>query len=251
MKKPLTPEQKAEREKLINERAEHRKAKTVAKKKEIKLTNRKYKKSSDRTAMRKTRMKPEERENLRSVLIAHFGASIIDKAVLKCATMKEQDSLFLEFRFRMEREIEAQEKDLDEYYKKLDIEHKAIGRPKSVFNFKEMEYLCSIGCTLKEIAGFFQVYDSTVTDRIKEEFGLSFNEYYERHSQGIKVALRRRQIKLAMDGDGAMLKFLGKNILGQKEKVEFDGQVKVNSWVDLMNNLDDDAENDDAEPSES
>jgi hypothetical protein len=44
-----------------------------------------------------------------------------------------------------------------------------------------------------------------------------------------------------MEGDTQMLKFLGKNMLGQKEKVEFDGEVKVNSWVDLITNIDPDA----------
>lgn len=231
MKKELSPEDLARK-------AELKKAKAALQRKEKNVSRRKNPKTSDRTAKRKSRMKPDEREKLRKILIEHYGASMIDKAILKCATLGEQDNLFIEFRYRMEREIEAQEQEVADYFKKIDAEYKTVGRPKSVFNWREMDYLCSIGCTLQEIAGFFQMNESTVGERVKEEFGITFNQYYEKHSQGMKIALRRRQFKLAMDGDGAMLKFLGKNILGQKEKVEFDGQVKVNSWVDLVNNLD-------------
>lgn len=230
MKKLLTPED-------LERKAELKKAKAALAIKARKQKRRKNAKVSDRTAKRTSRMKPEEREKLRLILIGHYGASMIDKAILKCATLKEQEAIFVEFRYRMEREVEAQEEEVSEYLKKIDAEYKTVGRPKSVFNWREMDYLCSIGCTLEEIAGLFQMDVSTVRERVKEEFGITFNQYYERNSQGIKIALRRRQLKLAMDGDGAMLKFLGKNILGQKEKVEFDGQVKVNSWVDLINNL--------------
>lgn len=234
-----TPEQ-IEKDK----KAEIMKAKRAKNKKERNEHARKHKKPSDRTAAsklgrtRKTAMKPEEREVLRRRLVEYYGATVLDKALKNYNKLKEQEAILVEFRYRMEREIEAKELELADYYKKIDAEYKNVGRPKSVFNWREMEYLCSIGCTLQEIAGFFQVAECTVMERVKDEFGKTFNQYYEEHSQGIKVALRRRQIKLAMDGDGAMLKFLGKNILGQKEKVEFDGAVKVNSWVDLVNNLD-------------
>lgn len=234
----MSDQQPKTQKELDQERkAELAKAKLALSKKKKKVANRKHEKVSDRSAQRKSRMKPEERESLRRRLIEHFGSSVIDKALANYSNVQEQQNIMVEFRYRMEREIENQEREVADYYKEIDKEYRTVGRPKSVFNWREMEYLCSIGCTLQEIAGFFQVAESTVMDRIKEEFGLSFNAYYEKHSQGIKVALRRRQIRLAMDGDGAMLKFLGKNILGQKEKVEFDGAVKVNSWVDLITNL--------------
>lgn len=197
----------------------------------------KFKTQSERTKARKTRMSPEDREKVRATLVTYFGAKVVEKALSQVTRKDDEQSVLIELKYRMEREIEEQELEVAEYFKKIDAEFRSVGRPKSVFNWREMEYLCSIGCTLEEIAGFFQLASSTVMEKVKEEYGLTFNQYYERHSQGIKVALRRRQLRAAMDGDTQMLKFLGKNILGQKEKVDFDGQVKVNSWVDLVKNL--------------
>ncbi len=174
-------------------------------------------------------------------MVAHFGASFVDKALLGCAVISHLDEALKDLRLRMEKEVEHDEADAKEYFEKIDAEYKTIGRPKSVFNWREIEYLCSINCSIQEIAGFFQVSKDTIMRRIKEEYGINWAEYYERNSQGTRVALRRRQVQAAMEGSDAMLKFLGKNLLGQKEKIDFEGEVKVNSWVDLMNNLDDEA----------
>lgn len=186
---------------------------------------------------RVSRRKPAERERIRRLLVEHFGASKVEKRFLKVKNMVETDRVLTIMKKEMDQEIALQEIELQDYYEKIDREYKKIGRPKSVFNWREMAYLCSIGCSLDEIAGFFQVSKDVVKNRVKEEYNITFNEYYEMNSQGIKVALRRAQITEALSGDTQMLKFLGKNILGQKEKIDFDGEVKVNSWVDLVTNL--------------
>lgn len=199
---------------------------------------RKAAKASEKTGARKARLKPAERESYRKKITEYFGASKIDKVLVKAPNIKELEILIVQFKKKMEQELEDEKRDIEEYYKKIDAEYKTVGRPKSVFNEKELKYLCSIHCTLEEIAGFFQMNKDVLRRRIKEEYGISWTEFYERNSQGSKVSLRRRQIQAAMEGDTAMLKFLGKNMLGQKEKVEFDGEVKVNSWVDLITNID-------------
>lgn len=200
-------------------------------------TPRTTRKASKKTAARKSRLKPNEREDIKRKLIGHFGKSQVGTILKECVRKLDYDRVLLLWKKKLEEEIEAQERDVREYYLEIDAEYKSVGRPKSVFNWKEFEHLCSIGCTLDEMAGFFQISKTAMQDRVREEFNETFTERYEKLSQGIKVSLRRKQIKVAMDGDVPMLKFLGKNILGQKEKIDFDGEVKVNSWVDLINNL--------------
>lgn len=205
------------------------------------------KKASEKTASRKSRLKPAERASYRAKITEYFGASKIDKALVKCKNLEETEILIVQFKKQMESELEQEKRDVEEYYAQIDAEYKKVGRPKSVFNERELKYLCSIHCTLEEIAGFFQMNKQILSRKIKEEYGITWSEFYERNSQGSKVSLRRRQIQSAMEGDTKMLVFLGKNMLGQKEKLDFEGEVKVNSWVDLINNLDPDALKDEAE----
>ena len=197
----------------------------------------KTRKASEKTASRVARLKPEERVSIKKRLVAHFGASKIATAIEFVTKKKDLDTFLLQWKKKLEQEIEDQERDVADYYEQIDEEYKKVGRPKSIFNWKEMQYLCSIGCTLEEIAGFFQCSKTTIQERIREEFDQSFTEYYEGFSQGIKVSLRRKQLQVALDGSESMLKWLGVNILGQKNKIDFEGEVKVNSWVDLVNNL--------------
>ena len=195
-------------------------------------------KASEKTGLRSSRLKPYEREEIRKKLIVYYGASKIDKALIKAKKIVDLDPILIQLKKQMEQELEAQKKEVESYYKEIDLEYKTVGRPKSVFNERELKYLCSIHCTLDEIAGFFQLHKDTLTRMIKDEYGITWSAFYEMNSQGSKVGIRRRQIKAAMEGDTAMLKFLGINMLGQKNKLDFEGEVKVNSWVDLMNNLD-------------
>jgi hypothetical protein len=195
-------------------------------------------------------VRPSEREKIRALVVKYFGNSHVDKALLDAMTVKEQGEILRRLKIQMEQELAEAEIELKEYYARINEEYKKVGRPKSVFNWRELEYLCSINCTLDEMAGFFQCGKATILQKVKEEFGIPFSEYYAMHSQGVKVSLRRRQIQAAMEGDVQMLKFLGKNLLGQKEKVDFDGEVKVNSWVDLVKNLENKPKEPESEPEE-
>ena len=237
---------------MSNEATTTKKKKAATSKKAVRKTaKKKTRKASEKTAARTSRLKPNEREDIKRKLIAHFGTTKIGGALEPCLKKKDYETVLLQWKKKMEQEIEAEERNVVDYYKEIDAEYKAVGRPKSVFNWREFEFLCSIGCTLDELAGFFQMSKSAVQDRVKEEYGETFTERYEKLSQGIKISLRRRQIKSAMDGSDTMLKFLGKNVLGQKEQIDFEGEVKVNSWVDLMNNLDPNAEKEETKKDES
>lgn len=179
-----------------------------------------------------------QRELIRKQLVMYYGASKVDKFLLGTTTIDEVQDRLKSMRDRMEKEIEQKEQDSTAYFSKIDDEYNKVGRPNAPFSYKELDYLCSIGCTASEIAGFFDIHLETLRRRVKKEFGLTFNQYYERRSQGIKIALRRAQIHSAIEGDTNMQKFLGINLLGQKNKIEFEGQVQVNTFADLVKAVD-------------
>lgn len=102
-----------------------------------------------------------------------------------------------------------------------------MGRPRIEISKEEFEKLCSICCTLTDIAGFFDCSEDTIENWCKREYGETFSDVYKKKSSGGKVSLRRKQYEVAMKGDRSMLIWLGKQMLGQKEVVENTNTDKV------------------------
>lgn len=94
------------------------------------------------------------------------------------------------------------------------------GRPQINLDRTQFENLCFMQCTLEEIAGFFRVNEKTVMRWCKREYGESFGNVYKRASAGGKTSLRREQWKAAKKGNTTMLIWLGKQWLGQTERIE-------------------------------
>lgn len=110
-----------------------------------------------------------------------------------------------------------------------------MGRPRKEINQKEFEKLCGLQCTKEEIASFFEMNMDTLESRIKEIYGQTFSEVF-RQKKGIgKISLRRKQWRIA-DKSASMAIFLGKNLLGQKDKQEID--QTHNGAITLAYNLD-------------
>lgn len=59
----------------------------------------------------------------------------------------------------------------------------------------------------------------TLSLRIKEKTGLSFPEYKEQKREGIRMSIRKKQYDMAMQGNVALLIWLGKNELNQTDKL--------------------------------
>lgn len=93
------------------------------------------------------------------------------------------------------------------------------GRPLKEFDVKTFKNLCHIQCTEEEIAGIFECDTNTLNAWCKRTFGTGFSEVYKKESQFGKASLRRTQFKLA-EKSAAMAIFLGKNMLGQTDKIE-------------------------------
>ena len=98
-----------------------------------------------------------------------------------------------------------------------------MARPKIEIDFKLVENLCEIQCTGEEIASVLEIDYDTLNSRVKEEYGISFSEYYKKKSEAGKMSLRRMQWKAAERGNTTMLVWLGKQYLGQKDKSELSG----------------------------
>jgi AraC-like DNA-binding protein len=98
--------------------------------------------------------------------------------------------------------------------------HVGRGRPCAVIDWRVVDRLCACACTRREIAAVLGIHEDTLSARIEEEFGLNFSAYFEQKSAPARVSLRHRQFQAAMAGNVAMLIWLGKQWLGQTEKVE-------------------------------
>lgn len=94
------------------------------------------------------------------------------------------------------------------------------GRPRKILTeeaLKLIESLAHIMCTEEEIASILGAsVDTLLNDDNKELFRTAI----EKGKQGGKASLRREQWKLAQKGNASMLIWLGKQWLGQTDKVE-------------------------------
>src|SRR4051794_14556975 len=105
-----------------------------------------------------------------------------------------------------------------------DSEKRKPGRPAKEIDWQVVEKLASIQCTDEEIAAVLGVHSDTIKRRKK------IPEYAEILAAGRakgRASLRRIQWKLAEGGNAAMAIFLGKNLLGQRDKFE-DTQAEDN-----------------------
>ena len=106
------------------------------------------------------------------------------------------------------------------------------GRPVKNLNREQFENLCAIQCSLLEIANFFDVDKDTVNAWCKREYGKGFSEVFNlKRTKGF-TSLRHRQFQLA-EKNVAMAIFLGKNYLGQSDKMELSGSQEIRHSYNL------------------
>lgn len=95
-----------------------------------------------------------------------------------------------------------------------------MARPRKELNWDEVDKLCAIQATRREIASWFDVDEKTIEARCEQDQGMSFSMYFEQKAGAGKISLRRKQFEVAMNGNVTMLIWLGKNLLDQKDKQE-------------------------------
>jgi hypothetical protein len=85
-----------------------------------------------------------------------------------------------------------------------------MARPPKEINASQVAKLAAIGCTTLEIAS---AMDCSV-DTLQRRFAANLAKGRE----SLKMKLRRRQIRAALDGNITMLIWLGKQYLGQRDQ---------------------------------
>jgi len=70
------------------------------------------------------------------------------------------------------------------------------------------------------IAAKLGISNVTLSKRIKKEFGITWGDYMASMRAEGKDLIKMRQFQVAMAGDKSMLIWLGKQLLGQQDKVE-------------------------------
>lgn len=95
-----------------------------------------------------------------------------------------------------------------------------MGRPRKQISQKQFESLCAIQCTVEEVCSVLDVDEATLEKWCKETYeGKTFSKVFKEKRQYGKASLRRMQWHLA-EKNPSMAIFLGKNMLGQTDKVE-------------------------------
>ncbi len=91
---------------------------------------------------------------------------------------------------------------------------------------KQFIIWCNHQCTEEEICEYLFVTPKTLQRWCKRMFdGMTFSQVYSMYSSGGKMSLRRYQFELAKK-NASMAKFLGKNILHQKDEFNYKGDIQ-------------------------
>lgn len=109
--------------------------------------------------------------------------------------------------------------------------HKA-GKPRKEFNKQLFESLCKIHCTQNEICDVMEMNTDTLVKNLQEQYSLNFAELKQRFASHGKASLRRIQFRMA-ETSCAMAIWLGKQYLGQSEKVEVTNNDLVNETLEF------------------
>jgi hypothetical protein len=116
---------------------------------------------------------------------------------------------------------------------KSEAEKNKGGRPRKEVNWAEFEKLCALQATEQEIADWFEMDTNTLEARIKEKYDMRFSEVFRQKRGRGKIALRRAQWQSAIDDRNITMQiFLGKNFLGQSDKVENHHMIDELSFID-------------------
>ena len=90
-------------------------------------------------------------------------------------------------------------------------------RPKTIIDWKVANEMLESGCYGTEVAAFFGIHEDTFYKHVKAKYGIGFTAYMQlKRSKGDGM-IRKKQFDVALKGDKALLIWLGKQRLGQRE----------------------------------
>lgn len=117
---------------------------------------------------------------------------------------------------------------------------KGPSKPMTDKEFEQLVNMIRIQCTAQEICEVLGMSEDTLGRRIAErqiEGVKNFADLYKKHQGEGKASLRRAQWKAAQDGNPTMLVWLGKQVLGQKDKMDHsstDGTMSPPSRIEIV-----------------
>ena len=107
---------------------------------------------------------------------------------------------------------------------------KKMGRPPKEVDWKLFKSLCELHCSLDEICHVLDFDIDVFRQKVKDQYGCTFQEQREKFSAHGKLTLRRDQFKLSKR-NATMSIWLGKQYLDQK-----DTQLEMQVSEDILNN---------------
>jgi hypothetical protein len=103
------------------------------------------------------------------------------------------------------------------------VEGVVVGRDKTVIPPEEVYKLAQIGCKDTEIADWFGIDGNTLR--------YNFSVELTKGRVALNMSLRRAQINTALNGQPALLIWLGRNLLGQTENPIDTDSNQILPWV--------------------
>lgn len=119
-----------------------------------------------------------------------------------------------------------------------------MGRKKVKIDYDTVKNLAKICCTQEEIASVLGCSVKTLQRRRQ------FNKAYQDGLNDARASLRRLQWRSAANGNITMQIFLGKNLLGQRDKFPEDERAEDKEKVTIINDLPQEPPNETPEPQE-
>lgn len=119
-----------------------------------------------------------------------------------------------------------------------------MGRKKVKIDYDTVKNLAKICCTQEEIASVMGCSVKTLQRRRQ------FNKAYQDGLNDARASLRRLQWRSAANGNITMQIFLGKNLLGQRDKFPEDERAEDKEKVTIINDLPQEPPNEAPEPQE-
>ena len=130
--------------------------------------------------------------------------------------------------------------------KRVNKPGKTFGPDPMAIDWEWVNQMCIIDATAEEICSCYRnpntgkmgISTDTLSRACERELGVKLADYLEEKRKIGRASLRRRQHQAAMEGNTALLIFLGKNRLGQTDKQEIahdnaaSGKLIVNLTTD-------------------
>jgi hypothetical protein len=102
----------------------------------------------------------------------------------------------------------------------------------------ELEKLARLQCALPEFSCAFNCNESTIRERIREFYDMTFTEFIKHYGAGGHTSLRRLMWTKALKGDTKMQIFLAQNHLGMSEKTDNKHEVIPPKFVRIIDDID-------------